>query len=326
MTDRILDFSLRAARLSCDNGLLRIQWKDDSSELTIPLTEISSVILSHPQVSLTQSALAGLAAALVPVITCDARHRPVGMMLPLEGHQEQHRRFRAQVALSAPRTKRLWQIIVQAKIQAQAQVLEEFHQTDFGLRAYAKRVGSGDPSNVEAQAARRYWSALFLNTEPDAPSFVRSNEEDVRNHMLNYGYAVLRAAVTRGLCACGLHPSFGLHHHGPFNTFPLADDLVEPFRPAIDRVVQSECIKRGQAKASLALDTIMKGILFSAFTARYGAEGETRILHDWILVACQRLARAIQDPKFQYSLPAWQPEGQANAIGTLPNHVASSDV
>lgn len=102
MTDRILDFSQRPAHLALRNGLLRIEWKDDSEALEIPLGEIGAVVLAHREITVTQAALAGLAAALVPTIICDDRFRPVGLMLPIEGHQEQQRRFRAQAALSYP--------------------------------------------------------------------------------------------------------------------------------------------------------------------------------------------------------------------------------
>lgn len=326
MTDRILDFSQRPAHLALRSGLLRIDWKDDSEALEIPLGEIGAVVLAHREITVTQAALAGLAAALIPTIICDDRFRPVGLMLPIEGHQEQQRRFRAQAALSLPRSKRLWQLIVRAKIKAQAQVLEHTQGIDFGLRAYARRVGSGDTTNVEAQAARRYWASLFIIPEIDAPQFIRSNDEDARNHLLNYGYAVLRSTVTRGLCASGLHPSFGLHHHGPFNTFPLADDLVEPFRTCVDIALHDEWKTRRSSAKEFLLDPASKRVLYGILGTRYQSAGESRTLADWILMSCQSLARCIQDAESPLEIPEWESLPSAYASRTIPNHVAPSNV
>lgn len=322
MTDRILDFSQRPAHLSCPNGLLRIRWKSDENPVDIPLTDISSVILAHPEITLTQAALAGLAEAMIPVLTCDQRYRPVGMMLPLEGHQEQQRRFRAQASLSAPRTKNLWRTIVKSKIAAQAQHLELRFRSDFGLRALARRVTSGDTSNIEAQAARRYWSALFQAPEFDDMPFVRANQDDPRNHLLNYGYTVLRASVARGLCASGLHPSFGLHHRGAFNTFPLADDLVEPFRPLVDSAMFEVTLARIQARREIVLDQEAKRDLLAVMTTRFQAEQRSQILSDWILTTCQRLTRVILDSEDKLEIP----QLADNAPSALSHHVALRDV
>jgi CRISPR-associated protein Cas1 len=322
MTDRILDFSQRPAYLSCPNGLLRIRWKADEQVVDIPLTDISSVILAHPEITITQSALAGLAEAMIPVLACDHRYRPVGMMLPLEAHQEQQRRFRAQADLSAPRMKHLWRTIVRGKIAAQAGHLEIRFGSDFGLRALARRVNSGDSTNVEAQAARRYWSALFHSSIFDDIPFARANIEDPRNHMLNYGYTVLRASVARGLCACGLHPSFGIHHRGPFNTFPLADDLIEPFRPLVDMVMFEESVSRLQAQRELCLDQMAKRGLLSVMTTRFRSEEESRTLSDWIMATCQRFARNVLDPSENFEIPHLTND----AASTLSNNVAIRDV
>ena len=131
-----------------------------------------------------------------------------------------------------PVCKRLWRQIVRAKIKAQAALLVELRGTDFGLGALVLRVRSGDPSNVEARAARRYWPHVFADLD-----FRRHRENEDQNILLNYGYAVLRAIIARAICAAGLHPSLGIHHHNRYNAFCLADDLMEPFRPAVDHAV-----------------------------------------------------------------------------------------
>jgi CRISP-associated protein Cas1 len=124
--------------------------------------------------------------------------------------------------------KRLWQTIVRRKILNQAaslSVLDRDHAET--LKEIARHVEPGDPENVEARAARFYWGRLFAD-------FVRDDDDDLRNKMLNYGYAVVRAGVARALVASGFLPAFGLKHDGAANAFNLADDLVEPFRPFVD--------------------------------------------------------------------------------------------
>ena len=321
MTNRILDFSQAACRLRIRNDCLEVTSNDDSVVATIALGDIESVVLSHPQISVTQAVLGRLSSYGIAVVCCDERQRPVGMMLPLEGNQSQRARFRAQSELSEPRRKRMWQTIVQAKICAQGQVLQEFDGLDYGLAAMAKRVGSGDPRNVEAQAARRYWPLLFPEER-----FRRRDDEDVRNHLLNYGYAVLRAAVTRRLCGAGLHPSFSLHHSSPYNTFPLADDVMEPFRPAVDRIVRLESERRLAAGEELSLDAAAKKAVIGALTMRYRVEGESRTLLDVLSRHCQVLASSIMEKNVIYSIPEWRAELRKDVTRAVSDHVDIRDV
>jgi CRISPR-associated protein Cas1 len=208
----------------------------DTQTQTIPFADIAVLVTSHPQISFTQAVLAGLAAAGGMFIVSNEKHLPAAMLLPLSTHSTQTERFARQAAVSLPTRKRSWQQIVQAKLRAQARLLEETTGADQGLRQMAARVRSGDPDNLEAQAARTYWQALF-GEGPSGEPFRRDPEGGGINVHLNYGYAVLRAIVARALCASGLHPSLGVHHHNRYDTFCLADDLMEPFRPLVDRVV-----------------------------------------------------------------------------------------
>lgn len=216
-------------------------------------------------------------------VTCDRNLLPVAMMLPLDGHSTQAERFIAQAAAPAPLRKRLWKQIVRAKIAAQGRLLQRLHGDDAGLAALAAMVRSGDTANVEARASRRYWKRLF-----DDPTFRRRRETDDQNRMLNYGYAVLRAIVARAICAAGLHPTLGLHHHNRYNAFCLADDLIEPLRPLVDRAVveaMSECDGRTE------LDKKAKHLLLSALTGRVMVGGEQRTLFD----ATARVAASLAD-------------------------------
>ena len=192
MTDRIVDISEQAARLSVRNSLLLIE--REGEEVTIPLSDMGVLVVAHPQVSFTHAVLTGLAQNGASLVVCDSRHMPAAMLLPLEAHFVQGERFQQQAGAPLPVRKRLWQQLVRAKIRAQARCLEESRGSDDGLADLARRVRSGDPSNCEAQASRRYWPALFGD-----PQFRRDPAAEDQNRFLNYGYAVLRRSW-RGRC------------------------------------------------------------------------------------------------------------------------------
>jgi len=161
-------------------------------------------------------------------VLCGANHNTAGMLVPIEGHHLQAKRFDAQIAASQPTIKRIWAEIVKAKLLQQSTVLATLGKPDIPLSALVKKVKSGDPDNIEAQGARRYWTLLFGTT------FRRNQNDDGINALLNYGYTVLRATTARSVIAAGLHPTIGLHHCNEGNPMRLVDDLMEPFRPMID--------------------------------------------------------------------------------------------
>lgn len=201
----------------------------DDGEVLLAVEDIACLILDTPQVSLTGSLLSALVESGVTMIVPDGRHHPAGILLPFHRHHAQAHVAHAQIAMSGPLKKRLWQALVIAKIRNQATLLRDLgREQRKPLEAMAARVGSGDPDNIEAQAARLYWSGLFQG-------FTRGNEDDRRNALLNYGYAVARAALARACVASGLLPAFGIHHASKTNAFNLVDDLLEPFRPFVDR-------------------------------------------------------------------------------------------
>lgn len=324
MTDRVIDLSEKPVRLNVRNSLLVVRAPSsrepspspesagaetypceqrDSGEQTLPLADIAVLIASHPQVSFTQAVLSGLAAAGGIFIVCDAKHTPAAMLLPLATHSLQAERFVAQASLSLPVKKRLWQQIVRAKILAQAGLLEEGFGSDHELRSLASRVRSGDPANVEARAARVYWSALFPGT-----GFRRDFEGGGLNAYLNYGYAVLRAVTARALCAAGLHPGLGIHHHNRYDPFPLADDLMEPFRPLVDRVVRG---LHAAGSVHPELNTAAKRAVLEPLLARFTADGESRTLFDWISRTASSLAAATTSGRSKLDVPALQPDGAA---------------
>ncbi len=216
------------ARLSLTDGQLVVDQTDGVAK--IPLEDVAWLVLDTPQATLTTALLSACMAAGLAIVTTDARHTPSGLMLPFHGHFRQGAVAALQADISTPLRKRLWQSVVQAKIANQAAMLTEAGGDGRAIAAMAVLVASGDTANVEARAARAYWGGLFTG-------FRREDGTDKRNMLLNYGYAVVRAAVARGLVAAGLLPAFGIGHASASNAFNLADDMVEPFRPFVDRVV-----------------------------------------------------------------------------------------
>ena len=205
-----------------------------SAEITRPIEDIGVVVLDNKQITITQGALEAMLENNCAVITCDSSHMPVGLLLPLVGNTTQNERFREQLDASLPLRKQLWQQTMQQKIRNQAAVLSLCSNAETKcMQAWANDVRSGDPDNYEARAAVYYWKNLFGHI----PGFIREREGVAPNNLLNYGYAILRAVVARSLVASGLLPTLGIHHHNKYNAYCLADDIMEPYRPYVDRLV-----------------------------------------------------------------------------------------
>lgn len=223
--------------LKLEQLVIKTQRQEDDGESltrTIPIEDIGVVVLDHRQITITQGVMEKLLENNCAVITCDSRHLPVGLLLPLVGNTVQNERFRSQIDSSLPLRKQLWQQTIQAKIANQAAVLEYSTSRRHGnMLAWVSQVKSGDSDNVEARAATYYWKTIF----PERPDFLRGQCEDEPNGLFNYGYAVLRAVVARSLVMSGLLPTLGIHHHNRYNAYCLADDIMEPYRPYVDRLV-----------------------------------------------------------------------------------------
>lgn len=204
-----------------------------NSEVTKPIEDIGVVVLDHKQITITSGVLEALLENNCAIITCDSRSMPVGLMLPLCGNTTQNERFRDQLDASLPLVKQLWQQTIKAKIENHAAVLQECSGAETRcMKVWADDVKSGDSNNLEARAAAYYWKNLF-----PIKDFTRDREGIPPNNLLNYGYAVLRAIVARGLVVSGLLPTLGIHHHNRYNAYCLADDIMEPYRPYVDRLV-----------------------------------------------------------------------------------------
>ncbi|MCU4158368.1 type II CRISPR-associated endonuclease Cas1 [Carboxylicivirga sp. A043] len=199
---------------------------------SIPIEDIGVVLLDNPQITITHALLASLLERNTAIISCDDKHLPVGLMLPLNGHTLQSERFREQINASEPLKKNLWQQTVKAKVENQAELLQRFGIENKRLKALVPQVQSGDPVNVEGRAASVYWKLLFENEE-----FTRHRYGDAPNAHLNYCYAILRAIVARALVSSGLLPTLGIFHRNKYNAYCLADDIMEPYRPFCDQLV-----------------------------------------------------------------------------------------
>jgi len=230
MIGRIVEVADDRRHLSMNRGFMVVQdTEGERKELgQVPLDDIAAVIANAHGLSYTNNLLVALAKRGAPFVLCGANHNAVGMLLPVEGNFEQSKRIEAQIAASQPTHKRLWAAVVRAKLEQQASALEAVGMSPVPLSALASKVRSGDPQNIEAQGARRYWSLLF------GTGFRRDQNGGGINALLNYGYTVLRAATARAVIAAGLHPSIGLHHSHDNNAMRLVDDAMEPFRPVID--------------------------------------------------------------------------------------------
>lgn len=225
--DRIVDIATDGRHLSAYRGFLIVS--EDRAEVgRVPLDDVAAVIVHAHGVTWSTNLIVALAERGAILLLCGSNHAPVAVCMPLDGHHAQNGRMRAQWEAGKPLAKQLWRRIVVAKIRWQAAVLEANGQSASAFDLLARRVGSGDPDNVEAQAARRYWPLLM------GEEFRRDRDAAGANAMLNYGYAILRSMCARAVVAAGLHPSIGVHHANRGNAFALADDLIEPFRPLAD--------------------------------------------------------------------------------------------
>lgn len=231
MVGRVVEIATDGRHLSIHRGFLVVAERGEEVG-RVALDEIAAVVANAHGLTYTNNALVELSARGIPVVLCGANHMPAAIVWPVDAHHVQTGRMNDQVGASLPLKKRLWAQLVRAKIMAQGATLAAVGAPNGGFYLLSRKVRSGDPDNVEAEAARRYWPLLF------GPEFRRDKDGAGTNGLLNYGYAVLRAGVARAVMAAGLHPSFGLMHSNRSNPMVLIDDLMEPFRPTVDREVR----------------------------------------------------------------------------------------
>lgn len=233
--------------------------KDGFKVGSVPIEDLGVLILDSPQLLITSSVMRSLAEQNVSVIFTDSRHLPSSLTIPFSAHSIQTKVLNSQVAISLPVKKRLWSSVISAKIANQASSLKLCGKDGTALKEIANRVKSGDSENLEAFAAKLYWKKLF------GDDFRRDRDAGDHNMLLNYGYAVIRAATARAIVGTGLHPGLGINHKNQYNPLPLADDLVEPLRPFVDVRVYSilnEMLPEPDgSEAEIRLDRLTKGEL-----------------------------------------------------------------
>lgn len=241
MIKRTLYFGNQAYLSLKDNQL--VIKKNGDEIVTAAIEDIAYIVLDSPQITVTNALLGALLENNCAIINCDKTHLPSGLLLPLSGNTLQSERFQAQIDASLPLKKQLWQQTVQQKILNQAAVLQQMRQLPAKqMVTWANEVRSGDTDNREAVAAAFYWKELF----PDLDNFTRDRYGKPPNNLLNYGYAILRGVVARSLVASGLLPTLGIHHRNRYNAYCLADDIMEPYRPIVDKFIIQNLKKVGE--------------------------------------------------------------------------------
>jgi CRISP-associated protein Cas1 len=217
--------------LRLENNQLKIKCAESNQDKgSIPIEDIGILMLDHAQMTITTQVLEKLMYHSVAVISCDEKHLPNGLMLPLQGHSELTQRWRYQIEASLPLKKQLWKQTVQAKIMNQAALLERQGHKIETMHGYLNQVTSGDETNMEGISAQHYWKYLF-------EGFKREREGEYPNNFLNFAYAVLRSIVARAIVSSGMMPALGIFHKNKYNPYCLADDIMEPYRPFVDKMV-----------------------------------------------------------------------------------------
>jgi len=299
MIRKTVEFSTPGTRLSVAHRQLVIE-RPDSPKATLSIEDLGVVIVDDMRAVYTQAVFLELLDAGATVMVTGRDHLPAGLMLPIDAHHVQTERHRAQVEASEPVKKRAWQALVRAKITLQGHVLAHFTPDHGGLLPMARRVRSGDPDNLEAQAAQRYWPRLF------GKEFRRDRQAEGTNALLNYGYAVVRAAAARAVVSAGLIPSLGVFHKNRANPFCLADDLLEPYRPFVDwrvKLIIEEC--SGEAPSLKERDT--RAALLSLFNETIVVGGRRNPLLLALHASASSLCRSLTGGDRTLALPEGLP-------------------
>ncbi len=264
---------------------LQLCIKSELRESSIPIEDIGFLVIDHPEVFLSMPALNLLVENNSSVIVCGKNHLPNGMFLSLNTHHIQQEIFRNQIEAGLPLKKNLWQQTIKEKIKNQGILLERISGKKNHLDFFADKVLSGDTSNMEGAAAQLYWKNFPL-TATDETGIKRERFGDYPNSFLNYGYALLRAAVARSLAGSGLLCTLGIHHRNKYNAFALADDIMEPFRPLVDEKVY----EISQNYEEQELNTEIKAKLLEILTRTVYFDDEKSPL----MVALQKTAASLQ--------------------------------
>ena len=295
MLKRTLVFS-NPITLSLRNCQLVLAYKDDpNNKQTIPIEDIGVIIIDHQQVSITIPLMNALVEGNVQVVVCNDHGMPSAMLQSFEGNNLQGEILRNQIGVGEVLKKQIWKQIVEAKIKNQAALLNKVERNGSILKPYYQNVKSGDTDNREGIAARIYFSELF------GELFVRDRSLSGINLLLNYGYTILRAATARSLVSSGLLPAIGIFHHNRSNAFPLADDIMEPYRPYVDEIVYDLAMQ-----GRLELTKNNKADLIKVLYADTQFVKVTRPLSVGLSLTSASLAKCFAKEQVKLSLPLMQ--------------------
>ena len=295
MLKRTLVFS-NPITLSLRNCQLVLAYKDDpNNKQTIPIEDIGVILIDHQQVSITIPLMNALVEGNVQVVVCNDHGMPSAMLQSFEGNNLQGEILRNQIGVGEVLKKQIWKQIVEAKIKNQSALLNKVGRNGSILKPYYQNVKSGDTDNREGIAARIYFSELF------GELFVRDRNLSGINALLNYGYAILRAATARSLVSSGLLPAIGIFHHNRSNAFPLADDIMEPYRPYVDEIVYDLAMQ-----GRLELTKNNKADLIKVLYADTQFVKVTRPLSVGLSLTSASLAKCFAKEQVKLSLPLMQ--------------------
>lgn len=219
----------RSAKLDYQMGYMVVRQEETTK---IFLNEISTVIIETTAVSITGALLCEFVKNKIKVIFCDEKRNPCSELMPYYGAHDTSAKIRNQIAWSEDIKARVWTEIVSEKIRKQKELLERVGKDEEAtlLQSYLSEIQYGDSTNREGHAAKVYFNALF------GKDFTRTSDSNI-NAALNYGYSIILSSFTREIVANGYITQIGLFHDNMFNQFNLASDLMEPFRPIVDRTV-----------------------------------------------------------------------------------------
>lgn len=271
---------------------------NDSGEIKkIPIEDIDTLVLVHPQILISHQTLKVCAEEGVGVVFSGSDFHPISIALPFEGHSLHSKVLRLQVGLKEPLRKQAWQQTVTRKIKNQAGLLDGIKAPSAMLHNYAKKVRSNDADNLEARAAKYYWKHLLTEQ-----AFKRDRFGDWPNPLLNYTYAVYRASLARAVVGTGLHPALGIHHRNQYNSFNLVDDLIEPFRPFADHAVLACMSEFGEI---VELNTDIKRFLVGSLQANVSVRQQTSPVLQAMKISAQSYVKFISSEATELVFPEW---------------------
>lgn len=275
MIGRVIEIASEGRHLAVSRGFMTIS--AEGNEIgRVPLDDIGVLLCHAHGLTYSNNLIVALTERGATMVICGSNHMPVAWVWPLEGHHVQSLRMRHQIEASEPVRKRLWQALVKTKVLQQGAVLQRMGLAHEPFDYLARQVRSGDPDNIEAQAARRYWPLLM------GDGFRRDRTACGANALLNYGYTVLRAGVARAVASAGLHPSVGLHHSNRGNPMCLVDDLMEPFRPLTDFLVV-RLVAKGENEVTPSAKAVLAGVLSLDIATRLGTTPVATCLERMVL-------------------------------------------